>query len=214
MRGSNPPIGPSGLELEDIDFATLSDMLSYYDGLFTGMAVGPETIPPSEWLPLIIDDDEFHEHEDKEAATGLLLMRYNEVRASIENGAFEPIFEEGPDGELDGVAWAEGFVKAMGLRRAAWSPLIDSKSDRSLLAPILLLLTDESADIDSDEMLTEIRDNAFEYIPECVFEIDEFWRRRGRRNPALTAPRVAPKIGRNEPCPCGSGKKFKKCCGA
>ncbi|MDD3234623.1 MAG: SEC-C metal-binding domain-containing protein [Candidatus Omnitrophica bacterium] len=22
------------------------------------------------------------------------------------------------------------------------------------------------------------------------------------------------KVGRNEPCPCGSGKKFKKCCGA
>jgi hypothetical protein len=29
-----------------------------------------------------------------------------------------------------------------------------------------------------------------------------------------TAPYVAPpKIGRNEPCPCGSGKKYKKCCG-
>lgn len=25
--------------------------------------------------------------------------------------------------------------------------------------------------------------------------------------------RETPKIGRNEPCPCGSGKKFKKCCG-
>jgi uncharacterized protein YecA (UPF0149 family) len=24
--------------------------------------------------------------------------------------------------------------------------------------------------------------------------------------------RKSPKIGRNEPCPCGSGKKFKKCC--
>jgi len=24
--------------------------------------------------------------------------------------------------------------------------------------------------------------------------------------------RTAPKVGRNEPCPCGSGKKFKKCC--
>ena len=23
-----------------------------------------------------------------------------------------------------------------------------------------------------------------------------------------------PKVGRNEPCPCGSGKKYKKCCGA
>jgi SWIM/SEC-C metal-binding protein len=28
------------------------------------------------------------------------------------------------------------------------------------------------------------------------------------REPARTAP----KIGRNDPCPCGSGKKFKKCC--
>lgn len=24
--------------------------------------------------------------------------------------------------------------------------------------------------------------------------------------------RTGPKVGRNEPCPCGSGKKFKKCC--
>jgi len=24
--------------------------------------------------------------------------------------------------------------------------------------------------------------------------------------------RAAPKIGRNDPCPCGSGKKYKKCC--
>lgn len=29
-----------------------------------------------------------------------------------------------------------------------------------------------------------------------------------------TATREQPKVGRNEPCPCGSGKKFKKCCGA
>ncbi|MGH7271990.1 MAG: SEC-C metal-binding domain-containing protein [Polyangiaceae bacterium] len=29
---------------------------------------------------------------------------------------------------------------------------------------------------------------------------------------ARTPPRAAPKIGRNDPCPCGSGKKFKKCC--
>jgi SEC-C motif-containing protein len=25
--------------------------------------------------------------------------------------------------------------------------------------------------------------------------------------------REAPKVGRNDPCPCGSGKKYKKCCG-
>jgi uncharacterized protein len=30
---------------------------------------------------------------------------------------------------------------------------------------------------------------------------------------ARTVQRVAPKVGRNDPCPCGSGKKFKQCCG-
>lgn len=30
----------------------------------------------------------------------------------------------------------------------------------------------------------------------------------------VTIVRETPKIGRNEPCPCGSGKKYKKCCGA
>ena len=29
-----------------------------------------------------------------------------------------------------------------------------------------------------------------------------------------TYRRAEPKIGRNDPCPCGSGKKYKKCCGA
>ena len=29
-----------------------------------------------------------------------------------------------------------------------------------------------------------------------------------------TIRRSEPKIGRNDPCPCGSGKKYKKCCGA
>jgi SEC-C motif-containing protein len=29
-----------------------------------------------------------------------------------------------------------------------------------------------------------------------------------------TVVREGPKVGRNDPCPCGSGKKYKKCCGA
>ena len=34
-------------------------------------------------------------------------------------------------------------------------------------------------------------------------------------NPSESTVRVTtPRIGRNDPCPCGSGKKFKKCCGA
>jgi len=42
-------------------------------------------------------------------------------------------------------------------------------------------------------------------IPEDISEVERL----------LNPPKpkqVEPKVGRNDPCPCGSGKKFKKCC--
>jgi len=56
------------------------------------------------------------------------------------------------------------------------------------------------------------------YSPE-----DDQKAKQQRRNAAMSASRdkerkktpvkVGPKTGRNDPCPCGSGKKYKKCCG-
>lgn len=42
-----------------------------------------------------------------------------------------------------------------------------------------------------------------------------FWEPLWEDKPAVQQPyvRTAPKVGRNDPCPCGSGKKYKKCCG-
>ena len=36
----------------------------------------------------------------------------------------------------------------------------------------------------------------------------------GDRSLSPTQAKASDKIGRNDPCPCGSGKKYKKCCGA
>ena len=59
-------------------------------------------------------------------------------------------------------------------------------------------------------------------IPDLVEKLNHFAKSRA---PSLllgfpltanmtSEPVVGPKAGRNDPCPCGSGKKFKKCCGA
>jgi hypothetical protein len=48
-----------------------------------------------------------------------------------------------------------------------------------------------------------------------VVEATAWWdRSRSPRSVAVAPYRAPPRVGRNEPCPCGSGKKFKKCCGA
>jgi SEC-C motif-containing protein len=44
--------------------------------------------------------------------------------------------------------------------------------------------------------------------------IDGEWLYEGGKVSANHPPRHVVKIGRNDPCPCGSGKKHKKCCGA
>lgn len=51
-------------------------------------------------------------------------------------------------------------------------------------------------------------------------EVSTFVQRQGQwyfsraATPSSTVVRDSPKVGRNDPCPCGSGKKYKKCCGA
>ncbi|MGB5441507.1 MAG: SEC-C metal-binding domain-containing protein, partial [Gammaproteobacteria bacterium] len=45
-------------------------------------------------------------------------------------------------------------------------------------------------------------------------EIHAYWlaRRSEEAPPAKPQRRLEPRVGRNDPCPCGSGKKYKKCC--
>ena len=76
------------------------------------------------------------------------------------------------------------------------------------------------------DLITEIRDKTAremltERIPEVIVITPEMIRnmRMGRsaeqmKKPAAATVQAADKIDRNAPCPCGSGKKYKKCCGA
>lgn len=50
------------------------------------------------------------------------------------------------------------------------------------------------------------------YVRDAIAEMS--WWACFNEEPVETYVRDQPKVGRNDPCPCGSGKKFKKCCGA
>ena len=52
----------------------------------------------------------------------------------------------------------------------------------------------------------------FDHIDADMKTLAEEW--KARRDMAHEKkPKITAKVGRNAPCPCGSGKKFKKCCG-
>ncbi len=51
-------------------------------------------------------------------------------------------------------------------------------------------------------------------LPAAVREKYEFWLPLRRAEAQVSQAAFSQKVGRNEPCPCGSGKKYKKCHGA
>lgn len=187
-------------------------LLSELDGFLTGLAAGPELVMPAEWLPHVWGGREpnFRDELEVQKVLGAIMHRYNDIERQLESRALEPILLETEAGEVLASDWANGFLLAVSLRYAAWDKLTSSETDGHLLTPLLALSADEDgqplADLPAD-LQEELVANAGEFLPQTVLEIHAFWRRAGSGRPGA-------KIGRNEACPCGSGRKYKKCCGA
>ena len=177
------------LDLDALDDYLMSDHapdnsmgLSDLDGFLAGIVVGPELILPSEWMPMIWggDEPEFETEDEMRTVLGTIMGRYNEIIACLDSEPenFEPIFMEGPEGEVIASDWAAGFLDAVALRKKAWEPLIEHDRAGIMILPILLLNGDAEFDagpdsaINEDEFLAEVPD----IIPACVAGIHEFWK--------------------------------------
>lgn len=194
-----------------------SMQISDLDGFLTGIAVGPELILPSEWMPVVWGGEEpvFADSEQATEVTSAILRRYNDILHTLSEGRWTitPIYWDAHDGNVIAADWAEGFLDAINLRFDAWKPLFLDRVEYDLVMPILALCGDENGDsyfpevdLDAELSLKEIPN----LIPDAVDGIYRFWRERALRPDPV---RVAARPGRNDACPCGSGKKYKRCCG-
>jgi uncharacterized protein len=207
------------------------------DGFLVGVLLQPDMVLPSQWLPyalgtqggaaLPIGADEAKRLID------LIMRRYNELAACLAaHEPFEPIVFELRDaasGEpLAGREslkalwpWAAGFVNALNAFPSLRERFGEDANVSSALVGILRhvpldpedtgevahSLRELKADADAEVPLDSL-DDAIDDLLDCVFDIAEVAR------PRRPLERAAPKVGRNDPCPCGSGRKFKHCHGA
>ncbi|MBK4733292.1 UPF0149 family protein [Noviherbaspirillum pedocola] len=192
-------------------------------GYLTALAIGPQEVPFAEWLPRVWgpspeDAPEFKSDAEHKRITGLIARVMNDIITTFEvaPNEYEPLFLElDYQGRklLDAESWAWGFCEGMELKADAWQPLWDS-DQAELLRPIYLLGAEE---IEEEEL--PLVDNPVKCdklaieIEAAIPMIRRFWAPL-RKSAVETVQRDAPKLGRNDPCPCGSGKKYKKCCGA
>ena len=115
-------------------------------------------------------------------------------------------------GRWPGQAWARGFMRAHWAYPDSWSSLDESEDGPLTLAPLMLLDVGYNPDHPEQPFDPE---TWIAMLPLMLREIDGFYRQEFvRETRARTSRRTPPKVGRNDPCPCGSGRKYKRCCGA
>lgn len=197
-----------------VEVMTLSEL----DGLLAAVIACPEPIPPEEWLPLVwtgedVDEADLLGRPEVPEAVAHILLRQEEIARQLAQGegAFLPILDEDASGEILWQMWVIGFETGMSLRPEAWEALHarggDPAEALTLLITLAMLVEDEAAataELGAEDV-EQLKSDASEIVAECV-EVLAWAKPR--------QPVRVDKIGRNDPCGCGSGKKFKKCCGA
>ena len=141
------------------------------------------------------------------------LMNFNAIVLTEDPESFEPLFleREWKDGKALVVdEWCEGFLRGVELTGELWAA--GGREIDDLMLPILGFCeaSDWAAHDLSDPGSTEQAQLA---IAPSVRAMHAYWLERRKplrhREPLR---RSAPRTGRNDPCPCGSGRKFKHCC--
>ena len=206
------------------------------DGYLCGVIVQPVLLETEAWLPHVFDFDGQPLPDDADPAwrdrvTALILRRHAALnRAIAEDGWFDPLILElddfnpprtdDPAASLNPLSqalfpWVAGFQHAM----ESFPDLLelpDPAIDVALarLYRHLPAQTDEEhevvATLDQEHPLATL-DEAIEDLIVIVADLEDLTRER--RYKVETVKRETPKVGRNDPCPCGSGRKYKQCHG-
>lgn len=194
------------------------------DGFFAALICGPHPVLPSEYLPSMWGKDvSFESDAQANEISGLLVRHWNTVSSELqrtlnEPDVYLPILLEREDGVATANDWAHGFMRGVQMRPDSWSVLIDDEENGVAMVPIMMLHHEHDPDpqMRPPTITLEKRERALKTMITGLPLIYRYFApyRRGQASMTMRAPmhRADPKIGRNELCPCGSGRKYKHCC--
>ncbi len=217
------------LELRAVPFKGMS--LEMLDGFLSALVVAPELVPPGEWMPRVWGGrpPRWESPQEVEHVHRLLMGLWNDIarRVAIEPERMRdrdtplialPETDIAAHGAADdyGIEWACGFLDGVELRVDAWEascavqPWIDE-----LLIGIEAIAEGVWPASEEDALAEPLspseRLDLIAGIPHMLHDLNMHRLEQATSRVPIhkaTAP------GRNDPCPCGSGRKFKKCCAA
>lgn len=190
--------------------------LDEVQGFLAALASGPDALDIGFRLPEILGAPKLYSAEEQEEIKALAQQLEQDLRENFQAGRVpELILYPDEEGRPDYLTWCNAYLYALDVCESDWFALVDDEDFEDLLLPVMVL----SGIYDEDEngqVLMHVsaaeRRRMEEELPQTVLAVARYWQVWQRR--PGTVRRDAPKIGRNDACPCGSGRKFKHCCGS
>ncbi|MGJ4969864.1 MULTISPECIES: UPF0149 family protein [unclassified Bradyrhizobium] len=204
-------------------------VLEELDGFIAGLLVLPEPIPPGEWFAAAFGLGKGHRSvftsiDHANEVLGLVMDYHREIALTLAHHPeqYQPRFPiDGFNGEVVWELWIDGFAAATNLRRDRFDAYERVGGEVAMAAVGLMMMIGATLDENPDPVeYRNLSRNAPQNIREAVLTLHQY-RQSGAPLPASTSFARQPnpfasfgKVGRNDPCPCGSGQKYKRCCGA
>ena len=148
------------------------------------------------------------------------MRHWNTIVASlVKGGVYVPLLPEDENGMAHANDWARGFMCGMHMRHDRWAELVNDDENGGCLVPMMMLCheQDEDPKMRPEPISLKKREEIIVHMTAGLLEAYQYFRkhREAEASTTLTAKprRSTPKLMRNELCPCGSGKKYKRCCG-
>jgi uncharacterized protein len=200
---------------------------SELDGFLTAIVSGPDMIMPSEWLPALWGGQEQAPVWESQAEAS----RFIQIAMGLMNHNAQTLMEQPQDfsakflaGSVEGkpveivTFWCYGYMRAVAMRPGSWAHLPEDIQQH--LGRIAMFGSPEG-----EAALEQLPEGAVPglqaKVEPAARAIHAHWlAQRAHLRPSVPAAparvvpfaRATPRVGRNAPCPCGSGKKYKQCC--
>ena len=199
--------------------------LEMVDGFFAALICAPQLVMPSQYLPEILgDEDEAYDSlEQAERFMTVLMAHWNHIAHTLQNDdIYLPILLEDSNGVALGNDWAKGFVRGMDFHPADWMELLDDEEYGGAMVPMFALAHEHDPDPEMRPYKEPVNEDRREHLLAGLAvgtkKVHDYFEPHRKMEASAKAAektflREGPKIGRNAPCPCGSRKKYKQCCG-
>jgi uncharacterized protein len=193
------------------------------DGFFCALVASPDLVMPSEYWPYVIGDDTeesgptFDTMEQAQTIMSLVTRHWNTIATTLQNEEiYLPVLLEDDNGLALGNDWAKGFMDGVALRSSSWQSFLHDEDHAGSIIPMMALAHENDPEPQArfESPPPEKRTELLQMMVAGITQIYRYFEpMRAQSTPrAQTFVRSQPKIGRNDPCPCGSGKKYKQCC--